>query len=253
MSDAAETVPDNPLLQFPVEAPPANDPLAWVNNLPTTIRDLEMFDLPAKSPGGSSVNISTKIPEQWMEAIRQIRDQPGTMLPRIFLHNGLFFRWAVARGIKDMYGVSVHLKESGEIPGSLDPTIQAAIFVDVQTARTEAESRTVNSAADQLVERTRAVLVIMRAKEYSRAADLINSWIDGARGLDDPYWQHLFVKMMLDQPEIHEPLRTLIDMGLIVDEPTLLLAKSHGIISELPGFMLEADNLNTLEHFTPPS
>ena len=222
----------DPLDSLPTVDTFPTTPDEYLASLPTRITPLsELFtDYPASTGDSDGVQVSTRIPADWLEQVDSIRQLVGTMMPDIWPTRARFFRWCIQQGMRAIQTVSAELNAEGRLEQPMDDTLRARIFIEHEGGRLAARADTMNMARDQIDSIAQAVNSAIFLHEYAEAADMINAWIDGAREQSSPFWTNYMCKLLVDHELLRDALRTLVSEGMLVDEYLINLADQAGVL-----------------------
>ena len=191
-------------------------------------------EYPAGSGEDDGTSLSARVPNHWLDAIDIIRQMPGTNFPDIFKTRSRFVRWCIAVGIKSMVRMADELNEEGRLEAPLDPTLRARIFMENQAGRLAARSDAINMAREQVESIAGAVSNCIEFGEITEAADLVNSWIQGARDKQSPFWQNYLCSLIVSNDVLKDSVRKLVVEGHITDEYVIDLAEHAGLLDVRP-------------------
>lgn len=201
------------------------------------------IDYPASSQDGEGQVISARVPLHWLEIIDRLREMPGTNLPDIWPKRSNFVRWAIMQGIMIVTATAKELNAEGRLDQPLDPMIRAQISTEKIGGALEAKARLVNHIAAQVGEIASAVNNLIALDEEIEAANLINTWNEEAHEQETPHWRDVWLKSLLNEPNVHVSLAVLINNGHLVDERFIDMCIQRGIIEGRPDDLRDQEAL----------
>jgi hypothetical protein len=226
--------PPQPQPQLPPSyiIPPVDpNDTSWLDSAPvTTDLGQSLVDFPSSTGETEGVTLSTRVPAHWVTAIDTIRQKPGTNMPNVWPRRSNFVRWCIHVGMRELYRISQELDREGRLLEPMDPSLRARIFLEQQAGAVTARADTQNEARINIQRIAEAVNELVAYNELAEAADMINTWMEGATSQASPFWQMFFTKVIVEEPTLKTPLAMLINDGHIVNDYLVETARRYKII-----------------------